>query len=162
MSYRDTLDESTSMLDEDNKTRKKATEAIDVYDDYLLETKEAQKEETSAVDDYLSRIADEQDAEEELESDLEKMAKALGMSTKELIDNADAAGMAVEDYYEIRSAMNGVVNEMKNLQSSYGSLNSIIEDYNDNGEISFENLESLLSLNPEYIGMLTMQMVNCN
>ncbi len=45
-------------------------------------------------------------------------------------------------------------NQLNSLQSAYDSLTDIIETYNDTGQLSFDQLQTILSLEPQYLSCL--------
>lgn len=45
---------------------------------------------------------------------------------------------------------------LDNLQSSYKSITNIIKDYNDNQHLTLDNLQALLTMEPEYLACLEM------
>lgn len=43
---------------------------------------------------------------------------------------------------------------LDNLQSTYSDIQDVIDDYNDNGYLTLDNLQSIMDLEPEYINLL--------
>lgn len=76
----------------------------------------------------------------------------------ELVSGSDGAKNAVEDQAtsleSLKSALSDVSGEIDNIQSAYDSVKSLIDDYNENGYLSLDNLQKLLQLEPEYLNLL--------
>ena len=54
----------------------------------------------------------------------------------------------------IKSQIDGLKESVDEIASAYDDLKSIIEDYNENGNLTLDNLESLIDLGDDYIGTL--------
>ena len=116
---------------------------------------EAQEEEQDAIDETIDRLQELADAHNVSVDDLKAWAKELGISEEELLGYADAMGVTVEQAYRYQSSIKSWNNSIDSLQSAYGTLTSAVEEYNSSNGFTLDTLQSLLSLSPEYLGMLT-------
>lgn len=60
----------------------------------------------------------------------------------------------LEDLYE---ALQDVASELSELDDAYATLNSVVQEYNETGNISYDSLGKLLDLGYDYISMLEFQ-----
>lgn len=112
---------------------------------------EEENEILSEAEQAIQNLAEAHNVEAE---DLKNWAKELGMSESALVDYADAMGLGVEKAYEIQSAFKNMNDSIDSVQSAYGTLTSAIEEYNQTGYYSLDTMQALLSMSPEYLGML--------
>ena len=73
-------------------------------------------------------------------------------SYEELKAEAEEAGEIKE--IPIADQIDELTDELDNLQSAYNTLSGVIDDYNENGYLSLDNLQDLMTLEPEYINAL--------
>lgn len=59
-------------------------------------------------------------------------------------------------------SVKNLVEELGNIKSAYSSVKSVIEDYNETGELTLDSLESLINLGGEYIDYLFDENGNIN
>jgi len=59
-----------------------------------------------------------------------------------------------EEVSKLKDTIDEVKNSLSDLKSAYDDISDIIEEYNENGYYTLDNLESLLSLEPAYINSL--------
>lgn len=85
---------------------------------------------------------------------LKSLSEELGISAEEIINNAEALEVSIEQYAEIRQASDELKDILNEMNSSYDILNSAVQEYNENGSLSASTLQSLLTLNPEYLALL--------
>jgi TP901 family phage tail tape measure protein len=74
--------------------------------------------------------------------------------------NSDFGKMLVniiEQTYEAEAAFTGMNAQLDHLQSSYQTLKGILESYNETGDISLDNLQSLLTADENLIAMLEVE-----
>lgn len=134
---------------------------IDAYNDANGSLSAYSKE----VEHYKNILGDTEPAQENSVSTTEQMAAALGMSTEKFTSQAKAMGMTEEEFYNyahgIKEAgdattdaeqatksysdiLTGLASEMNVAQKAY-------TEYTKSGQISIDSLNSLLSLQPEYL-----------
>ena len=57
----------------------------------------------------------------------------------------------------LKKRMSSVSSELDGIQSSYSSLKDVVKDYNSDGKITLDNLQSLLTMSDDYLACLEMQ-----
>lgn len=116
----------------------------------------------------ILNLKDNKDASEELKKayeDLKKVADDNGISLETLVDNLVRAGKIAPDVSEeiktVAEATNNYNTELKalnteidNIQAGYNAVVTAQEEYNENGWISIDTLQSLLTLGWEYYDAL--------
>ena len=90
----------------------------------------------------------------EASSAYDELAKSIGLSSDQLIKYSDDMEVSAEDYVKYQTQMNAFNSKMDEMQTTYSSLSDVVTDYNKDGEISIDNLQKLISMNPEYISLL--------
>ena len=98
---------------------------------------------TEAIQDYLSNHSELYD---EYESD-EDLYNAVGEALQE----------QASDYTTLGDAMANSVSTIYELGSSYKSLKSAVDDFNNGGGMTASNLENLITLATEHAGALTYE-----
>ena len=58
---------------------------------------------------------------------------------------------------EAQDALDDISSQIDDIQSAYKSLTSIMEDYNETGTLSMDNLQSLLAMDDEYLAALSFE-----
>ena len=140
----------------------------------LLETYDAQINKSIALGDATSDTAQSISSESEL---FEK----LGMSAEDITSlleddeeslNAFNDALANQDYatayayglraiadsaVDLEEALNSTLDELSNIEDAYNSLTAVINDYNDNGVVSLDNISNLLTKYPQYIQYLQLE-----
>ena len=86
-------------------------------------------------------------------------AKATEMAIQDLKDEMTAADAEdtknfLLDIDTINSQIDGLKDGISDIASAYSDLNEIIDDIKSNGNLTVENLESLIDLGDKYIGTL--------
>lgn len=108
----------------------------------------------SEVHSYQEAIEEFGEESEEADSYLKELAKELQISEEELVANANSLGVSIDAYYDYAKAVKDSDSAIDNFQSSLGTLQSAVEEYNENQYLSIDTIQSLLKLEPEYLGML--------
>ena len=141
------------------------------YDDFIEAAEEAAEKEHELSDAYVraTGAADELirstmtyeeavdefgDTSEEADSILKDLAKDLSISEEELLANAQSMGLSVETYHDCALAIKEADDAIDNFQSSLGTLQSAVDEYNESQYLSIDTVQSLLQLQPEYLSML--------
>lgn len=116
----------------------------------------------------ILKIKDNKDASEDLKSaynGLKEVADEAGISVESLVDWLVRAGKIVPDETKEVATLSEALNnfntnlksintEMDNIQSAYSAVVSAQEEYNENGWISIDTLQSLLGLGWKYYDAL--------
>ena len=69
---------------------------------------------------------------------------------KKIAEAKEMAWSASEEFDKISEAIDGI-------QDAYSTLSDVVTEYNENGFLSLDNLQALLSLEPEYLACLQME-----
>lgn len=134
---------------------------IDAYNDANGTLSAYSKE----VENYKNILGDTEPAQENTVSTTEQMAAALGMSTEKFTSQAKAMGMTEEEFYnyahgikeagdattDAEQATKSYSDILKDLASEMNVAQKAYTEYTKNGQISIDSLNSLLSLQPEYL-----------
>lgn len=109
---------------------------------------------TSDLADGVDELSEKfkTDALEYFENQLKYMLtdedkEALEAYTQSLMD-LDSEAQQVKD------TISRLTTQIDNLQSVFDTAKGVIDDYNDNGYLTLDNLQSILSMEPEYINLL--------
>ena len=85
----------------------------------------------------------------------------LGDRQSDLADIQEEASKSTTDWAEAfeeqKERMSNVSSEIDDIQSAYKSLTSIMEDYNETGVLSMDNLQTILSMDSEYLSALQIE-----
>lgn len=117
------------------------------------------------VENYKNILGDTEPTQENSVSTTEKMASALGMSTEKFTSQAKAMGMTEEEFYNYAHGIKAAGDATTDAEQATKSYSDILTDlasemnvaqkayteYTKSGQISIESLNSLLSLQPEYL-----------
>lgn len=134
---------------------------IDAYNDANGSLSSYSKE----VENYKNILGDTEPAQENTVSTTEQMAAALGMSTEKFTSQAKAMGMTEEEFYnyahgikeagdattDAEQATKSYSDILTNLASEMNVAQKAYTEYTKSGQISIDSLNSLLSLQPEYL-----------
>ena len=73
-------------------------------------------------------------------------------------DMLEEVGMSWKEYGEqVQNALSATNTGIDNLQSAYSSLNSVIEEYNETGKLSIDNLQTFLNMDTAYLSALQIE-----
>ena len=76
------------------------------------------------------------------------------VGTKEASKQLSDTSLFTIDTEELQSQIDGLKDSIDDIASAYSDMMSIIDDYNENGNLSVDNLEKLIELGDDYIGTL--------
>lgn len=86
---------------------------------------------------------------------------AVNSYTNSLISSNEELSQSLEDINGIYSVhaqnVNALMNEIDSLQATYKSLNSVVDDYNEKGYMTIDNMQTILSMSPEQLAALDME-----
>lgn len=103
-----------------------------------------------------------EDAVEEAQTKYDSIEVPAGIN----IDNAEEEAQKAKDEYQralddqgltIELELKNFDNDIDEIQSSYSTLSDVVKEYNKNKFLSLDNLQALLSLEPEYLVCLQME-----
>lgn len=144
---------------------------------------QADKEKTRAFEVATARLeADKKSVEKasknskaykKVQQEIEDYNEALLEMKKyqDLIDKAEGGNKGTTNTKKKESALNSLNKEIKaynkdiadsntiidEIQSSYVTLNTAMSDYNKDGKLSLDNIQSLLALKPQYLKLLSFE-----
>lgn len=108
------------------------------------------------ADQWAKNTKSSREYEEQLEG-LEKQQSKYNDELKELKDLDPANydwSQALENTAEALESANDSIDE---LQTAYQSLQSIVTDYNEDGSLQLDNLQTLMEMSDEYVASLELQ-----
>lgn len=76
------------------------------------------------------------------------------IGTKEASKQLSDTSLFTIDTEELQSQIDGLKDSIDDIVSAYSNMMSIIDDYNDNGNLTVDNLKTLIDLGDDYIGTL--------
>lgn len=155
--YANDLSSAQEGADEASESYKKINEVLKEHTDIVGERSEALSNATDTL--YLDNeeLEDFTDTTEEATKSLKDMAKELGVTEDKILEYADALNTTIDGAYDYISLVKKVDSQMSDLSSAYSTLTKAVDEYASTGQISFETLNNLLKLNPEYIDCLTVE-----
>jgi len=95
------------------------------------------------ADDYLSSL-----------SQFSTYYEQFVNETKQTSEKASDAFSFTIDDNELKSQIDDLKDNISDIVSAYSDMMSIIDDFNENGNLSVDNLETLIDLGDDYIGTL--------
>lgn len=126
------------------------TGSLSEMNDYEKEIYNSQKDSNEQAEQGTNSLEEEASAVEDL-------AKSLGMSVDEFTAQQKAMGISSQDFANYKSSMNDIDDAIDSIQSSYETLSGAVSEYNSQGSFSLDTIQSLLSLEPEYLSMLDFE-----
>lgn len=154
------------------------TQIVKELNERLNENKKAYEEDKEIADEFYSILLEGGHISQD---NLKWMQEFLGLNDEQIQQvtqgtdviaqneeakksNTQATAEMTEEQKELKevldSAQEGIRTlneEIDTLQESYKTLTSAVDEYNSNGYLSIDTLQSLLSLDNEYLSMLSLQ-----
>lgn len=155
------LQESIKSVDEEILSLNKNTYNYAEQVEKLTEKKKGLEEKSNTLASGINELAGElidltgdmtnipPEAEEAVEA-FSDWAESLSKENEELGENKDTID-------ESSNSIKDLASELKGLSGVYDILSSAVEEYNTNGYLTSETLSSLLSLDEEYINLLSVE-----
>lgn len=100
--------------------------------------------------DQVSYVNDYNNASEEEKNKLAEKTVKTESNTQALDENQ-------KKIQEVATNTENLNKEIDEIQKAYDALHSAVDEYNSNGYLTIDTLQSLLSLSPEYLANLSMQ-----
>lgn len=158
------LGDATIALSEESATRQAYIEVYNKYADAIIESTSAEEAKASAmetVESWLQSTIETLGLTAEQESELRnKVYESVdGLESQdEILQVAQNTLTQYEDEIAQASQATKTWNErIDDIQSSYSTLSSAVEEYNSSEGLTIDTLQSLLSLSPEYLSMLDFE-----
>lgn len=154
------------------------TQIIKELNERLNENKEAYEQDKEIADEFYNILLEGGNISQD---NLEWLKEFLGLNDEQIQqvsqgtdviaqneeakkNNTQATGDLTERQKELNSQTQQAQSTFKSLnteidtaQKSYSALTTAVDEYNNNGYLSIDTLQSLLSLDDEYLAMLSMQ-----
>lgn len=134
--YADQIDEAVNAANSFEDSLNGTTEKLSVQEEYLQglenETNELKETQTNATD-VVNSYAEGND------------------KLREIIENSTNTVKDAKDTYD------AISQSLDELQKSYDVLTNAVDEYNSNGYLSIDTLQSLLSLSDEYLSALSFE-----
>ena len=154
------------------------TQIVKELNERLNENKKAYEEDKEIADEFYSILLEGGHISQD---NLKWMQEFLGLNDEQIQqvtqgtdviaqneeakkNNTQATAEMTEKQKELEEVSNSVQEgiktlneEIDTLQESYKTLTSAVDEYNSNGYLSIDTLQSLLSLDNEYLSMLSLQ-----
>ncbi len=156
-----------SLYGQDEATKKTKESNYALVDSFydVVGISEQVNEETQKTKDGIEDVADElseeeialqqlADAHNVVLDDLKAWAKELGISEEALVNYADSLGVSVEKAYAFQTQLKSWNEQIDLLQSSFDTLTSAVDEYNNSQELSLDTVQALLNLDPQYLACL--------
>ena len=180
--YVSSFDEDYSMVsaesDENLQTLlKNKDEYLAIYPEMTNQFKVLEQTQLAGTQEYqeaLSDLADFQEqtyiqskanAVKQAEEELEQLKKTNKASEKDITKVQNKIKAAKKDLNlalnsgmeNFRGQIKQVSKDMESLQTSYKTIATVAKDYNDDGKLTLDNLQSLLAMNWDYLSILRIQ-----
>lgn len=81
----------------------------------------------------------------------------MSVVTKQVNAVSNATTSAKTSVDDLGNTLSAVSNRIDSIQGAYSSLTDVVKEYNKNGFVNLDNLQALLSLEPEYLAVLQME-----
>lgn len=94
-----------------------------------------------------------QEAQQSIKALMDYIETTLGIQKEQ----AEGQKEVAETTEEVNSKFKDTNTSIDELQKSYSSLKSAVDEYNNNGYLTVDTLQSLLSLSDEYLSMLSFE-----
>jgi hypothetical protein len=146
-------DKYTVKTDRKGNTRRTRRTETTYFDS---EGNKVSKEEYEAHKAKIDELQDKIDKEEKIIVDLKPSANENEISEElEGINKQIESG--ITDSVEIKLDFEDFDADIDSIQNAYSTLTDAVKEYNKNGYLTLDNLQSLLSLSPEYLACLQME-----
>ena len=130
-------------------------ELVDGFDELVGITRESNEESEKTVED----VEAEEEAAKELEDSIKELAETLGITATEL---AGLSGifddLTLESFLsqlaEARQQISDTSTVIDNLQDALETASSALEEYNENGYLTVDTFQSLMSISAQYLTAL--------
>ena len=149
------------------KVREGYSNALDLYNEgipitteqanVLFQLGDITKEEALAVGVYNEKVAENTQLTEEQKEVVWDELKAE-LDRKDTVEGlTEAEANSIDTLGEKQEAVLSLSETIDELQNSYNTLISVVDEYNENGYLSIDTLQSLLSLSDDYLAMLSFE-----
>ena len=180
--YVSSFDEDYSMVnaesDENLQTLlNNKDEYLAIYPEMTNQFKVLEQTQLAGTQEYQEALSDLADFQEQIyvqskvnavkqaEEELEQLKKTNKASEKDITKVQNKIKAAKKDLNlalnsgmaDFRGQIKQVSKDMESLQTSYKTITTVAQDYNDDGKLTLDNLQSLLDMNWDYLSILRIQ-----
>lgn len=150
---------------------KELQEILPFYDEYL-KAQAAQIANELEIDDktpktveefqkFKETLIEQVGVSEDFTGVISEIAKNLfpslaSAAEETVIQISDTLSVTTESIESLREASSALSSEIDNFQSAYDTINSAIEEYNQNGYLSVDTIQSLISMGAQYWDILNI------
>ena len=141
-----------------------ADEDVQKYIDKLVEIQDLN--DNGTLDGSVNKEAlakqwsDATQSSRKYEKQLKSLEDTLSKYNAELedIEKKDPANVDwVQQFENTKNVIDEVNDAIDDLQTAYQTLQGVVEDYNDDGKLTLDNLQSLMEMSDEYVASLELQ-----
>lgn len=104
-------------------------------------------------DAILEAAGSNEQAREILQEYTEEVGRSLGY----IEDYSDSAQNVAKTQEEVQESFSDAYAQLESVENAYNTLTGAVEEYNETGAISYDTLNSLLTLGDEYLSMLDIE-----
>lgn len=158
------MNNATSALSENNEYRKAYIEIYNQYTDSIIEgmsEEERMADISNTTNEWLEETAETLGLTEEqyaeLQNRIQEAVRGLDSQDNILQVVSETITQYEDEIAQATQATKTWNERIDDIQSSYQTLSSAIEEYNSAEGLTIDTLQSLLSLSPEYLSMLDFE-----
>ena len=118
------------------------------------EFKDAEMEKINAFNEEFLRITELTEIYEQYKDDQEGLAEALDIYNKKLVITKDTQNEVSKIMLQYGSSVATANKALDDMQSAFKTLNEAVYEYNQNGSISLDTFQTLVTMSPKYLSML--------
>ena len=154
-------EEEAQRLEDLSRVRTELSQRDEERLDVLEKNVGAYHKSIQEIKNYQEAIDEYGEGTEEADGILSEFAKNLNISENELVENANKMHLTVDQYYEYASAVKEAqeaVSETSStidgLQDALDKASTALEEYNQNGYLTLDTFQDLMSIKAEYLTAL--------
>lgn len=148
----DKMDNSMSKNERATTSQRKATAAhIVVLEQWINALKDGQhgtEEMTQSFEDYIANLPEAEEGTQSLADALREASEEGNLASKRI-------DVLTKDMENLEKKFGEISGNIDDFQSAYSSIVGVIDEYNDSGYMTADMLQTLLSLEPQYLEMIS-------
>ena len=112
---------------------------------------------TDDLDNALNELigTTQQEVDNQFENWKKQMPTEEDAQALDVVRNAiNRFGDSANGISRVKAEIEKLKDELNGLQSAYSDIKGVIDDYNENGYLTLDNLQSIMSLEPQYVNLL--------
>ncbi len=123
----------------------------------LYQLGEITLEEASAIQAYNNWLTENSNATDEQKEKMWELTEAYANNEESATNLTEKQKELNEQLEEAQNKVNTTSKSLDDMQKSYNNLATAVDEYNSNGYLSIDTLQSLLSMSDEYLSTLSME-----